>query len=103
MQLAFVEITEEKAERREGTNERGRWSVTRQKGFLHQGDVYPAPFDLILEDGQLPYKPGRYLFSSGSFNCIKGQWQFSRRINLVPIEEVTKNIKEISAPRGMAA
>lgn len=88
MHIAYVEVHDEKVDRREGVNERGRWQTIRQKAFLHNGDVYPAPFDLLLQEGQFPYKAGKYLFGPGAFRNVKGVWSFSREVALVPIDEI---------------
>ena len=93
MELCVVEVMSADVDERSGTNDRGAWQMRTQKAYLHQNEPYPAPFDLFLEKGQLPYPPGQYLFAGGTFSFYKGRWEFSRRVNLVPVDKAPELLR----------
>lgn len=60
-----------------------------QRAAIETGEDFPIPFTINLQDGQLPYPPGRYLLDPaclvvGEFDTLR----IGRRIELVPLPTV---------------
>lgn len=58
--------------------------------ILKEGEDFPHPFKIRLDDGQPPYPAGEYTVDASSF--VVGQYsdlQMGRRIVLVPVPTVT--------------
>jgi len=92
----YVEIVSSDVNKREGRNEGGHWISRTQEAFVHQGGPYPTPFTLRLDENQLPYQPGRYLFGPGSFRIGKWGLELSRELSLVPLGDALKRLGEAS-------
>lgn len=68
--------------KRDGT----KISFTEQTAAIDCGDDFPRPFRFNLDEGQQPYKPGRYYidpssFEVGDFDALK----IGRRVKLLEL------------------
>lgn len=83
-----VEIFEKKVERREFiNNDTGVVRmIVNQQAYLHlDGQPYPLPFTLSLEENEEGYEKGHYNFEPSSFTTDKyGKLSFSYNIRLLP-------------------
>lgn len=81
-----IEILDNKFEQREYTNkETGETRTSRkQQAYLHfEGQPYPTPFVVSLQEDQEPYEKGDYTFSPQSFSTNKyGNLEFAFNIVL---------------------
>lgn len=62
-----------------------------QSVAIENGDDFPQPFRITLDDDQKPYQPGAYQVCPSSFRVGQyGDLQVGRRIKLVPVATPTK-------------
>ena len=59
-----------------------------QKAAIENGEDFPQPFTINLQDGQQAFPPGRYLLDAsslqvGDFDALK----VGRKINLLPLPQ----------------
>jgi hypothetical protein len=94
--LAYVEITSDEIDFREGRNDNGYWSVRRQKAFMHQGEPYPTPFEVALEEKQQPYNPGKYVLAGGSFRLGKYGLELGRNVKLLPVSDALAKLGDLN-------
>jgi len=99
--LPIIEVMSDKVDERSGRNERGFWSIRRQEVYVNTGKQYPEPFEIALEDGQPPYKPGKYILGLGAFQRGKYGLELTRNIPLVSLADALKDISAQS--KGAAA
>ena len=101
--LAFVEVSDNHVEERRGVNrDTGRaYHLRQQSIYLHQGAPYPEKFELMLEENQPAYEPGKYLLAAGSFerHYKTGALSFSRNLKLLPVAEAVLKLTEMSGSR----
>lgn len=60
-----------------------------QRAALENGEDFPQPFTISLQEGQQPFPPGRYLLdvsslAVGDYDALR----VGRRINLLPLPPV---------------
>lgn len=90
--LPIIEVMSDKVDERSGRNERGFWSIRRQEVYVNTGKQYPEPFDITLEDGQAPYKPGKYILGLGAFQRGKYGLELVRNLPLISLSDAQKDI-----------
>lgn len=99
----FVEIVSANVETRSGRNENGPWMSRTQEAFVHQGGPYPTPFTIRLDETQMPFQPGKYVFGAiyklGKFGIEMN----ARQIDLIPVDMAIKAYQSIAAGRSAAA
>jgi hypothetical protein len=80
-----------------------RVSKPKQKCYLHTGAKYPAAFQLTIQDGTSPFRPGFYFISGDCFkNGQYGPEIIWSRVNLVPLDEAVAALGK-SQPKLAAA
>lgn len=90
--LPIIEVMSDKVDERSGRNERGFWSIRRQEVYVNTGKQYPEAFEITLEDGQAPYKPGKYILGLGSFQRGKYGLELVRNLPLISLSDAQKDI-----------
>jgi hypothetical protein len=80
-----------------------RQSKPKQKAYLHTGARYPTQFQLTIQDGTSPLRPGMYFLSGDCFKSGQyGPELVWSRVTLVPVADAVAALTA-DGPRSVKA